>query len=160
VLTAVERGSAAARAGLRSGDRILEFAGSSIDSGESFSAAVLTAASPATIRVARDGNEDPLDVLVELEGSPLRVGISWREDEAEPGTVILTRVVPASAAHQAGLRAGDRVYAVGGELFADSEAFNELVTTLPGPLEVTVERRGRLSAAVLELPPPVETPAL
>ena len=62
---------------------------------------------------------------------PLRLGISWRSDDAEPDTVILSQVAANSAAAAAGLRVGDRIYRVGGRDFADDAAFAQLARTLP-----------------------------
>lgn len=80
---------------------------------------------------------------------PLRLGISWRVDPAEPGTVVLVRVVPDSPSHRAGLVPGDRIYQVAGQDFADDREFARRVKTLPGPLELLVERDGRLRKVVL-----------
>ncbi len=84
--------------------------------------------------------------------SPLRLGISWRLDDAEPDTVIVSQVVAGSPAAAAGLRVGDRIYRVGGQDFADDNAFAQLARTLPGPLELVVERDGRLRTLVLRFP--------
>ena len=160
VLTAVTPGSAAHRAGLLAGDRLMEFAGRAVGDPEQFRSLVLAARSPATVVVQRPGEDQPRRLLAELDGPPTRLGVSWRTDDAEPGTVILTRVVPGSAAQRAGLRPGDRIYAVGGRSFAGSESFARLVQLLPNPLELTIERDGRLAAFVLDLPPAEETRSL
>jgi S1-C subfamily serine protease len=55
-------------------------------------------------------------------------------------------VVAGSRAAQAGLRVGDRILQVAGRDFADDAAFTKLVATLPGPLELLVERDGQLRA--------------
>jgi predicted metalloprotease with PDZ domain len=84
--------------------------------------------------------------------SPLRLGISWRPDDAEPDTVIVSQVAASSPAGIAGLRVGDRIYRIGGHDFADDNAFAQLARTLPGPLELLVERDGRLRTLVLHFP--------
>jgi hypothetical protein len=79
---------------------------------------------------------------------PPRVGISWREDEAEPGAVFLTRVVDGTPAADAGLAVHDRVYEVNDQPFADAAAFQSTVLSLldAGQPEFTllIERRGHL----------------
>lgn len=90
------------------------------------------------------------DRPVRLGGKPLRVGITWRVDEAAPCTVILTHVVAGSPAALAGLRGGDRVYQIAGKAFTDDARFAELIKTLPGPLELLVERDGKLRVVVLD----------
>jgi predicted metalloprotease with PDZ domain len=83
--------------------------------------------------------------------SPLRLGIAWRTDDAEPDTVIVSHVAAGSAAAAAGLRVGDRIYRLGGRDFSDDTIFAHLARTLPGPLELLVERDGRLRTAILTL---------
>ena len=92
-------------------------------------------------------------MLFRSNGDPVRVGVSWREDSAEPGTLLVTQVTPGSAAHQAGLRERDRIYEVAGRTFQNGDEFRQLVTTLPAPLELLVERRGRLQTMSLHVPP-------
>ncbi len=84
---------------------------------------------------------------------PMRLGIAWRTDDAEPDTVIVSHVNAGSAAAAAGLRVGDRIYGVGGRDFANDTAFAQLARTLPGPLELLVERDGRLRTVVVRFPP-------
>jgi len=148
-LAHVVSGSAAERAGLTAGDRIVDFAGRKIRSGEDLRAAVTRAENPAATVVKRADLDQPLQMTVELAGKPIRLGISWRIDDAEPGTIILTHVVPGSPAAKAGLRPGDRVYQIGGEDFSDDRLFAHLAQTLPEPLELLVERDGRLRTVVI-----------
>jgi hypothetical protein len=144
VLSEIMHGSAAERAGLRTGDRIRQFAGARVESDAQLRRAVATAASTVVVSVQRNGQEAPLEVSIRLAGSPVRVGVTWREDRAEPGTVLVTSVASGSPADQAGVQTGDRVYQIGGQSFADSQAFRTLATTLPGPFELVLERGGRL----------------
>jgi hypothetical protein len=48
-----------------------------------------------------------------------RLGVAWREDSAEPGSVFLTRVVPDTPAAVAGLAVGDRIYELNGQPFTN-----------------------------------------
>ncbi len=109
--------------------------------------------------VAKTENEDGRRRLEATEpiargpgDPPMRLGIAWRTDDAEPDTVIVSHVAAASAAATAGLRAGDRIYRIGGRDFANDAAFAALARTLPGPLELLVERDGRLRTVVLHFP--------
>ena len=63
--------------------------------------------------------------------------------------MIVSQVAAGSAAAAAGLQVGDRIYRVGGRDFADDTAFARLARTLPGPLELLVERDGRLRTVIL-----------
>jgi len=103
------------------------------------------------LTVERPGEDKPLELTAKLAGVPLRWGIAWRVDEAEPGAVILSHVVPGSPAARAGLVVGDRVYRVGGSDFADQSAFARLVKTLHVPLQLLVERDGRMRIVTLRL---------
>ncbi len=144
LVTRVTPGSPADQAGLAVGDRIEQFAGRRVDDGDAFKMLVLAAASPATAVVRRPGAEAVLDVSVPLAGNPIRVGISWQEDRADPSIVVLTRVVAGSAAEIAGLTVHDRIYAVDGETFTGGDAFGELVTPDRHDFTFHVERAGRL----------------
>jgi hypothetical protein len=83
---------------------------------------------------------------------PLRLGISWRTDDAEPGTAIVVHVAAGSAAATAGVKVRDRIYRVAGRDFVDDDAFLKLVRESPSPLELLIERDGRMRTLVLQLP--------
>jgi C-terminal processing protease CtpA/Prc len=148
----VTAGSPAERAGVREGDCIVRFAGRDIRSDGDFFAAVATAESRASLTLRRPGAAKPLQLKLELPGSPLRWGIAWRVDDAEPGVVILTRVVPGTPAARADLRVGDRIYQIGGRDFADETAFLRATKNLSERLPLLVERNGRMRAVVLQTP--------
>jgi hypothetical protein len=147
----VAPGSAAQRAGVRPGDLIESFAGREIRRDEDFFAAVAAADSPAEMSVRRPGRRAPLKLSARLAGSPMRWGITWRVDDAEPGAVILAHVVPGSPAARAGLAAGDRIYQVGGRDFSGEEDFARRLKSLPGRASLLVERDGRLRIVTLEI---------
>lgn len=140
----VTPGLAAAQAGIVPGDRLVKFNGEPITSDAQLRLAVLAAKSPVEIEVQRPDVAEPLKLPVTLGGSPVRLGIAWRDDPAEPGTALLTQVVYGSAAHQAGLRERDRIYEIGGQKFTNSEGLRELANTLPTPIDILVERAGVL----------------
>ncbi len=148
-VTRITPGSAADRADLELGDRIVEFNGRKTRSGDDLRAAVLLAENPAGMVLKRHGKEKPFETAVKLDGKPVRLGIHWRPDPAEPGTIVLTRVISSSPAARAGLRTGDRIYQVGGKNFSDGQEFSRLARTLPEPLELLVERDGQLRIVVL-----------
>jgi len=109
--------------------------------------------------VAKAENEDAHRRLEAVEpiaqragDAPMRLGIAWRTDDAEPDTVIVSHVAAGSAAAAAGLRVGDRIYQVGGRDFTDDTTFAQLTRTLPGPLELLVERDGQVRTVVLQFP--------
>ena len=133
------------------GDLIVRFAGRKMGHDDDFFAAVRSAENPAAAVVKRTGEEKPLNLSVRLSGAPQRWGIRWRVDEAEPGMAIISHVVPDSPAASAGLTVGDRVYRVAGKDFADERGFARLVKKIPAPLQLLVERDGRLRVVTLRL---------
>ncbi|MGE3315366.1 MAG: M28 family peptidase [Planctomycetaceae bacterium] len=155
-LTQVEPGSPAEAAGLRIGDRIVEVERQPVESADSFRALVLAASSPAEITVSREGEPGKRRLRVQLVGEPLKFGLSWRTDDGEPGTVILNRIAVGSPAYQAGLRIGDRIYAIGGRPFASETEFRQALADSKGPVKVVTERRGRIRSLEIR---PVATPA-
>jgi hypothetical protein len=151
ILTGITPGSPAEKSGLKAGDRVLEFQGQPIKDEGQFRLELLAARGETTFLVERAGSSIPQLLKVTPSGEPIRVGVMWRTDEGEPGTVILTQVVYGSAAHLAGLKVGDRVYAVGGRPFQTQEEFSTLLTTVGSPLELRVERSGKVRNAVLNV---------
>ena len=132
------------------GDRVVKFAGREIRHADELSQLLQIAHNPAEAEVWREGSNAPLTLKLELDGNPMRIGITWRVDEAEPGTVLLTYVMPDSPAAKAGLAAGDRIYRIGGRNFADEKEFAERVRgQKSGPIELSVERDGRIRHAVI-----------
>ncbi|MBW3543172.1 MAG: M20/M25/M40 family metallo-hydrolase [Planctomycetes bacterium] len=155
-LVRVETDSPAGRAGLQPGDRIIQLGGVAADGGHDFAQLVLAAPKEVQVVVEREGEPGPLALAVELDGEPRRVGISWLSDDGDPGGVILTRVSESSAAWKAGLRPGDRVYAVDGRSYRSSQELLRLLESDDETLSVTRERAGRLATVELALPPRFE----
>jgi len=149
-VVAVTRGSAADKAGILAGDRLVELASEPIRSAADLRSWVLAAKEPLNLRIERAGMDTPQDVVVELTGPPIKLGVSWREDESEPGTVVLARVVPDTPAARAGLAANDRIYAVNGADFHGTDELTRLIAASNGPLELRVERQGLVRSVVLE----------
>jgi hypothetical protein len=145
VVTRVEYNSAAQRAGLRAGDTIVEFAGVPCDDFAMLRKLVWAAESPANVLIRRQPGEE-LRLQVQLAGAPIRLGISWRVDDAEPTAVILNRVVPGTPAAEAGLLVGDRIYQVNGRSFSSPEEFRGLLVEAGPTIELLVERSGRIAA--------------
>ena len=139
---------------MRSGDLVVAVDGQPIDDEFLLAAAVLRANGDVTLQVVR-GDSAPKDVAVQLQGSPTQLGLSWREDDAEPGAVFVTRVVPYSPAARAGVKVHDRIYSVAGEPFATSDSLlarvQQLLTEDPAKLQFEVETAGRIRSVDIDL---------
>jgi hypothetical protein len=145
----VAKGSAAAQAGIVPGDLILSFAGREIAKDDDFYSAVSAAHSPAKVSLKRPGQDAPLELSVNLPSKPLRWGITWRVDDAEPGAIIVAGVVRGSPAARAGLHPGDRIYRAGGRDIGDEAAFRTILQSTDNEVELLVEREGRLRIVVM-----------
>ncbi len=154
-LTGIDRGSAADRAGLRIGDRIVRFGSHAVHQTEDFRTLVVTATNPVPVVVKRPGADKPLELKVNLTGEASRIGVVWRDDEAEPGCVILRRVIAASPADAAGLKANDRIIGVAGRRVVNSDDFHRLLTTGKSPIKVVFERSGQFQTAEIR---PIDEP--
>lgn len=146
----VVSGSPAERSGLRAGDRIEAFNGRTISDGNFLHEQVL--ASPiAAILLIRPRDVDITNlVAVTLDGGPIRVGISWRADDAEPESVTVVRVVPGSPADKAGLMVGDRLLELNGQGIENASDFGELIASLNERFDVVYERNGQIARTSLE----------
>lgn len=151
LVSRVTPGAPADLAGLRVGDRILRFNQWEVKDGENFPLLVLAAENPSQLIVERPGESDPVELQVQLAGNPVRIGIKWREDQADSGSLLLTNVAPGSAAGNAQLKVNDRVYAINGQAFSNSEEFHRLVTSVQGPIDLSVERNGQVHRTTLNL---------
>lgn len=146
----VSAGGAAAKAGLKAGDRIVAYAGRPVSDGEQLRQFVLATRGAVPVKVQRGEGVDPIELMVKPAGEPVSMGVSWRSDDAEPGSVIVVRVTPGSPADRAGLRLYDRVYEVGGQRFKTSEEFRQLANSLASPVDFLTETRGQLRHVLLE----------
>jgi S1-C subfamily serine protease len=145
-------GTAADLAGVRVGDRIVQFAGRPIEDGELFRSLVLTAENPVPVVLERGDATEPIQLSVNLVGKPVRLGLSWRSDDCEPGTLVITRVVPGSPAERAGLQVADRILGIGGRTFANAEEFQQIASGTASPIELSRERMGQIRPVKLEIP--------
>ena len=148
-VTRVAAGSAADLAGLRLGDHLVEFNGRPIDSSTSLQQWVVGAPTQSTMTIRRAGSEESTEIELQLAGQPSRLGLTWREDTAEPGSVTVVRVVRHSPAELAGLKVNDRIYEVNQQTFHDRSEFLEKVDSAEFPIEFAIERSGRRSRITL-----------
>ncbi len=159
IVNGLTPGTPAEKSGIRAGDRLLEFQGEPIQNDARFRLQLLAARGETTFLVERPASDTPLLFKVTPAGEPIRIGVTWRLDDGEPGTVIVNQVIYGSAAHAAGLKVADRIYSVSGKPFTSQDQFISHLTTATSPLELLIERDGRLHTATLHLftdPPAAE----
>lgn len=86
---------------------------------------------------------------------PPRLGISWREDDAELGTVFVVGVVEGTPAAAAGFEVGDRIQELDGRLFSNAAAFqieiHGLIDSARPEFNMLIERRGNLRTITVKM---------
>jgi regulator of sigma E protease len=147
----VRRGSAADRAGLRPGDTLVSLDGQPLTGSEVLQQAVVTA-EQLNLGVQRSGADGTETLAVRLDGTPARLGFSWRHSDAEPNTVTVVRVLRHSPADRAGIQVGDRIHELAGQIADGSAAFQQFAGQVPLPAVVRIERTGQIRE--LSLPGP------
>ena len=150
-ITGIEPRSAAERAGLLAGDRLVRFGGLEVVDLPSLRKQIWSSPKPVEVEVLRAGAAEPVRVAVELDGAPVRVGLTWRGDDATPGGVIVSRVISGTAAAESGLRVNDRIYEVNGQPFRGQEQFLELLKAAGEKVDLVYERHGVVGTATLVL---------
>ena len=147
-VTFVEPESPAARAGLKSGDRILKVGRQAVNEAESFRTLVMNAPSPTTLEVRR--GEETLMLEVSLRDPDEPFGMTWQSDDAEPDSLIVTHVAPDSKAERAGFKPEQRIVSVNGQNNPSSDDLRRL-TEASGEtrFEVELELAGRFQTIQL-----------
>jgi C-terminal processing protease CtpA/Prc len=145
----VDPASPAEAAGIRGGDRILKFDGAAVQSAAEIREAVCGAPEETTAVIVHHGESSPRTLHVHLSGSPHPVGIFCRSDDAEPGSVIVSRVLPGSSAEQAGLRLNDRIRKVGNRAVTSPEQLSPRLLGSVGSQSLEIERDGEIRTLVL-----------
>lgn len=142
-------GTPAEHSGIRIGDQLLTYNGEPIEDQDRYHLQLHAASGPCVFKVQRGDEKEPREITITPAGHPVRIGFTWRQDDAEPRAAIVSHVIGGSAADQAGLKIGDRIYAVNEQPFAGGEEFTELLKAV-GPLKLLIERRGRPQTIELE----------
>lgn len=151
VLSEVSRNTPAWKAELRTGDRITSWNDVPVTAYEQFQRLMSTTPETAKLSVVPWGQKTPREVTIRLDGAPVRIGIGWVRDDAEPEAAVVKRTYPASPAASAGLQPGDRIYSVDNLSFKTDAEFETLLHAARGKVELSVERHGMLRTAVLDL---------
>jgi hypothetical protein len=152
VIARVTAGSPAANTGLKPGDQIVRIDGRPPEEISDLVGLILASAGRIRLSVLRDGEAAPTDVDVALQGSPIRLGVQWQTDPAEPECLIVTGVIPGSAAARAGVQVGDRL--CGTESIANPGAdwLRELTSAAHDSIRLQVEHAGVVRDVDVELP--------
>ncbi len=155
VVSRVRADSPAARAGIQVGDRLVRLNDNPIESLSRFQLELHAAKSPVLLDVFRSDADGPFKVSVTLNGSPSRIGFSWRPDRGDSQAMVITRVTPGSAAASAGVRVGDHAYQLNGQRILSSKWFLEQLIHDAGPFKIQLDRDGIWQELTIEPLPPV-----
>lgn len=147
--------SAAEAIGIQAGDLLVSYEGKPIENEEKLRVAMLAADGPRKFGIRRQGMGEPEEITITPRGNPIRLGLSFRIDAADPGSMFVTQVATFSPADIAGIKIGDRVIRVGQKAFTSDKEFAALIAPAASTLELQIERQGRLQTAILRL---AETP--
>jgi aminopeptidase YwaD len=135
-------GLPAAAAGLRPGDRLLQFGRWQQGTLEDLRTEITVAPAETTLTWQRSGEPGPTSAAIRLRGEPVRWGARCRLDPAQPGCVIVTEVIATSPAARAGLQPSDVVVSVDDQPVTQS-AWDQLAQH-EEPVRLAVERFGRI----------------
>lgn len=155
-IASLRNGSPAARSGLRVGDRILALNGKPIEDLRRFQLRIHAAKSPVKLSVQRQNSDGPFEAQIELDGSPARIGFSWRPDTGDPQAVVITRITSGSAASHAGVQVGDHIYRVNGVPIESSDWLLQRLIHDDGPFHLELDRGGRYMQIKVEPLPPIQ----
>jgi regulator of sigma E protease len=130
--------SPAAAAGVRSGEVVVQVDGGAVDDWQGFSDSYAAASGEValTLRAGRDPAAEERRVTVPGLGSAAALGVV-------PANVLVDQVTPGSPAERGGLRSGDLIVSVDGELVGSFASFAETVRTSEGrSLRLAYAREG------------------
>ncbi len=144
--------TAAARAGIRKGDRLLKFDRWQSGSLDELRAVIAVAPNEVEIEWQSAGEPKPQSARIQLTGEGIRCGISYRQDPVCPGCGVVTSVMSHSPADRAGLQPGDVLMSVGGRELPAFDDFTSVLPTKAGSTEFVIDREGQLQRINVELP--------
>lgn len=149
VISEVEAGKPAARAGLLAGDRIVSVKGEPVNDFDDLRLIVsMNAGTPLEVVYVRNGTTRKTTMTPERDESDFGpVGRAGIRSGLEP---VIGRVAPDSPAAAAGLRPGDRIVSANGKPVAALEEFAKISDdTKTKPVAVVVDRKGQQVALSL-----------
>ena len=150
-ISQVTTDSPAAKAGLQIGDRLIRLGNWENGSLEDIRTIMQVLKNPVSIRVARAGVAEPIDLVARLWGEPIRLGAGWVDDPAIPGCVAITHTVLDSPADRAGIAGGDVILDMGGRSISSADEMRRRVNEETGPFQFRVERNGRIRELTVDI---------
>jgi regulator of sigma E protease len=140
VVGAVKMNSAAERAGIVPGDRILTVAGDDVPTWKDMAIAIsMKANRSVAVTLNREGRTLSFDVMPSAEGR-YEIGDLGVLPDVSP---IAQKVDPKDPAARGGMQAGDVIYAVNGTRMIFPEDLKDVISKHPGePIDVEVRRAG------------------
>jgi hypothetical protein len=151
-VTQLDPASPAETAGMRGGDRILKIDGAAIHGVADIREAVCDAPPDTAAVIVHRGETAPQTLQLHLLGPAQPFGLLCRSDDAEPGCVIVSRVLPGTAAERAGLRLNDRIRKVGERTVGSPQEFSALRVGQSAFQSLQFERDGEVRTVQVRLP--------
>ena len=146
VVRSVDGGGAAEAAGLQKGDHIVSFNGVENPKwGRINGDALLSPEKPLPLEVLRNGQKISLTITParRVEKGEILGDLGFEPDYGDV-KVVIAAVTPDSPASEAGLQAGDRIVALGGQPVPSSEHVTDYVRSHKAePIRMTIERNGQ-----------------
>ena len=140
-------GSAAAKAGIKAGDRIVQIGGTANPTWEDIDMKeVASAGHPLSVWIERNGERRLVTVTPVLDPKT-GAGFAGWEGQTD---IEIERALANSPAAKAGLKAGDIIVSVDGQAVHSTPKVHDIINGSGGkPVQVTYSRKGKLATAVL-----------
>jgi len=148
VISHVNKDSAAAKAGLKEGDRILALDGDKNLNWEDITLKEIASAyKPLPVTIERDGKQFDTTITPELNAQTGMGDAGW----AEKAQMQIGKVAAGMPAEKAGLKAGDVLVSANGQEINSSFKLQEIISKSQGkPIELRFDRQGKQETVQVE----------
>ncbi len=132
------------KASLKVGDKVASYAQQELHDVQQLRQLVLATRGKVPISVTRASHNEPVQLTIEPAGDPVSLGLAWRVDEAEPGSVLSWALHQALRPTKQAVKLYDRVYEINGRRFTTSDEFRQLTNSLPSSAGISHGNSGKI----------------